>query len=235
MKTSAKYQIARAFPILGFVLLFSLVGSGCSSALKQTNPKMGLLDILAEMEPANHSRSESTDEARDHDEVSDGGTPQPLSHNTTRAPGAVEVKAPQIAEVKGMSLQWPLKEVQVTSTFGKRGREFHEGVDLRAKAGTPVYAAHAGQILYANSRIKGYGNMIVIKHSSGVATIYAHNSKLVVHRGQWVRQGALIAYTGNTGHSTGPHLHFEVRSGISAINPLAVLPKRDRLVAARDK
>jgi murein DD-endopeptidase MepM/ murein hydrolase activator NlpD len=137
--------------------------------------------------------------------------------------------------VKKLSVQWPLKQVQVTSSFGQRGREFHEGVDLRAKAGTPVFAAHAGQILYANNRLRGYGNMIVIKHTSGVATIYAHNSKLVVHKGQWVRQGALIAYSGNTGHSTGPHLHFEVRSGLSAINPVAVLPKAGRYLAAREK
>src|SRR6185437_10122385 len=97
--------------------------------------------------------------------------------------------------------------------------------DLRAKVGTPVYAAHSGQVLYADSRIHGYGRMIVLKHSSGLATIYAHNSKLVVRRGQWVSKGALLAYSGNTGHSTGPHVHFEVREGVSAVNPLSVLPK----------
>jgi murein DD-endopeptidase MepM/ murein hydrolase activator NlpD len=80
--------------------------------------------------------------------------------------------------------------------------------------------------------------MVVIKHSSGIATVYAHNSRLLVKRGQWVRQGARIAISGSSGHSTGPHLHFEIRAGIAAINPLEVLPKpgkATRLVAASDR
>ncbi len=131
-------------------------------------------------------------------------------------------------EVKPVSedldLQWPLASVEVSSHFGQRGRSFHEGIDLRAKVGTEVRAAQAGRVLYASSKIRGYGKMIVIRHAGKLATIYAHNSTLLVKRGDYVHQGQEIARTGNTGHSTGPHLHFEVRRDVAALNPLQVLP-----------
>ena len=115
---------------------------------------------------------------------------------------------------------WPLKEVKVTSPFGQRGKEYHEGVDLRAPLGTPVFAAQSGKILYAGAKIRGYGQMIVIRHSKKVVSLYAHNSKLLVRKGQWVHQGQLISQSGNTGHSQGAHLHFEIRNGLTALNPL---------------
>lgn len=121
-------------------------------------------------------------------------------------------------------LQWPLAHIDVSSHFGKRGRNFHEGVDLRAQVGTPVRAAQAGKVIYAASKIRGYGKMIVIRHPGNLATIYAHNSSLLVKRGQFVKQGQEIALSGNSGRSSGPHLHFEVRRDVAAVNPLQLLP-----------
>lgn len=118
---------------------------------------------------------------------------------------------------------WPLKTVQVTSTFGKRGDDRHEGVDLRASIGTPVYAAAAGRVIYSDQRIKGYGKMVVLRHGKDLSTVYAHNSRLMVRKGQIVDKGQRIALSGNTGRSSGPHLHFEVRRGIAAVNPLALM------------
>jgi murein DD-endopeptidase MepM/ murein hydrolase activator NlpD len=83
-------------------------------------------------------------------------------------------------------------------------------------------------VLYADSKIRGYGKMIVIRHDGKVATIYAHNSKLLVRRGDVVKQGQKISLSGNTGRSTGPHLHFEVRRGLSPVNPLGLLPQMAR-------
>lgn len=126
-------------------------------------------------------------------------------------------------ELKGY--RWPLKQIQISSPFGKRGEEFHEGVDLRAKQGTPVYAAQSGVVIYSNSTIGGYGRMVVVRHFANLATIYAHNSKLLVKLGKRVRRGQLIAYSGNTGHTTGPHVHFEVRHGVTAMNPTALMSR----------
>lgn len=137
-----------------------------------------------------------------------------------RAP-AGEVSVPD----KNIQFQWPLKKVQVTSPFGERGKEYHEGIDLRAKAGTPVYSAAAGVVIYAAKRIRGYGRMVVIRHPNGLATVYAHNSRLSVVEGQRVKGGQQIAFTGKTGHARGPHLHFEVRNGSRAMDPQSLLPK----------
>ncbi len=156
-------------------------------------------------------------------------TPQPLSQGRLglldrigRLPVHVELSPVTLLAIH--EFKWPLRSMRVTSNFGLRGSAYHEGIDLRAMPGTPVLAAQAGKVLYANRRIRGYGNMIVLKHQGQISTIYAHNSKILVRRGQMVRQGQVIARTGNTGRSRGPHLHFEIRSGLGAIDPMRYLP-----------
>jgi murein DD-endopeptidase MepM/ murein hydrolase activator NlpD len=137
------------------------------------------------------------------------------------------------SELRSMAMRWPLSKVEVTSPFGERGDGFHEGVDLRAKSGTPVFAALSGKVIYAGKKIKGYGKLVVIRHSNGIATVYAHNSKILVHKGQRVLKGAKIAVSGATGHVSGPHLHFEVRDGVSAVDPVAFLPEPARMLGSR--
>lgn len=119
---------------------------------------------------------------------------------------------------------WPLRSGAVSSYFGTRRRKFHDGIDIKAPRGTPVYAAKDGVVLYAARRIRGYGNMIVLKHEDGTATVYAHNSKNLVARGRQVRRGELIAKVGATGHATGSHLHFEIRRDQLPVDPLMYLP-----------
>lgn len=126
-------------------------------------------------------------------------------------------------------LQWPLQKVEVTSPFGSRWGTFHEGVDLRAKTGTPIYASGNGVVIYSGTGIRGYGKLIVIRHSRKIATVYAHNSRILVARGQKVNRGQRIAYSGQSGNAKGPHLHFEIRKDAVAINPSRVLPHSTEL------
>lgn len=116
---------------------------------------------------------------------------------------------------------WPLQGT-VTSYFGFRWGRMHEGLDIAAPYGTPVVAAAAGTVISAGWG-GGYGNLVVIDHGNGIATAYAHNASLTVSAGQQVAQGQLVAYVGSTGNSTGPHVHFEVRSGGSVVDPLGYL------------
>ena len=116
---------------------------------------------------------------------------------------------------------WPVHGV-LTSGFGWRWGRMHEGIDLAVSSGTPVVASAAGTVIVAGW-MGGYGNLVVIDHGGGISTAYAHNTSVTVGVGQQVAQGQLIAYSGNTGNSTGPHVHFEVRVNGGVADPLGYL------------
>ncbi len=121
---------------------------------------------------------------------------------------------------------WPAKGV-FTSGYGWRWGRMHKGIDVAAPIGTPVVAAAPGRVVRSGWNSGGYGNLVEIQHPDGSTTRYAHNSKLLVVAGQEVEQGQQIALMGSTGHSTGPHCHFELHPyGKGAINPIAYLPRR---------
>jgi murein DD-endopeptidase MepM/ murein hydrolase activator NlpD len=118
-------------------------------------------------------------------------------------------------------LSWPVSG-PVTSGFGVRWGRMHEGIDIAVGSGTPVHAAAAGTVIYAGW-LGGYGNLVVVDHGNGLSTAYGHNSTLASSVGQAVAAGQVIAYSGSTGHSTGPHVHFEVRVNGSPVDPLGYL------------
>jgi murein DD-endopeptidase MepM/ murein hydrolase activator NlpD len=142
-----------------------------------------------------------------------------------------EIAAPAQADDAGpgparLTLRWPLTTIRVVvgSPFGARWGKPHEGIDLPAPIGTPVFAAADGRVVYSGSGIRGYGNLVVLKHAGDLLTVYAHNSVLLVSEGQPVRAGDRIALVGQSGQATGPHLHFEVRSGQIPRDPMSYLP-----------
>jgi murein DD-endopeptidase MepM/ murein hydrolase activator NlpD len=116
---------------------------------------------------------------------------------------------------------WPVHGI-LTSGYGWRWGRMHEGIDLAVASGTPVVSAASGTVIVAGW-LGGYGNLVVVDHGNGVSTAYGHNTSVTVGVGQSVAQGQLIAYSGNTGHSTGPHVHFEVRINGSPVDPLGYL------------
>jgi lipoprotein NlpD len=126
--------------------------------------------------------------------------------------------------------RWPIDRVEIGSPFGARGGRPHEGIDLPAPIGTPVYAAGDGQVVYAGDAIRGYGNLVVVQHEGDLLTVYAHNSALLVAQGDRVTAGQRVALVGQSGRATGPHLHFEVREGQIPRDPMAYLPAASNLV-----
>jgi murein DD-endopeptidase MepM/ murein hydrolase activator NlpD len=121
---------------------------------------------------------------------------------------------------------WPTKGV-LTSGYGRRWGRMHKGIDIAAPVGTPVVAVAPGVVVSAGWNSGGYGNLVEIQHPDGSLTLYAHNSRILVRRGQQVEQGQQISEMGSTGYSTGPHCHFEIHpSGRGAVNPMAFLPKQ---------
>jgi murein DD-endopeptidase MepM/ murein hydrolase activator NlpD len=123
--------------------------------------------------------------------------------------------------------RWPVRGA-VNSEYGKRQspwndtQEFHSGMDIRAERGTTLYAPAAGTVIHAGAA-QDYGTTVIIDHGQDIRTLYGHLSKLNVQAGQRVERGAVLGYTGNTGRSSGPHLHYEIHVKGQAVNPRAYL------------
>lgn len=144
---------------------------------------------------------------------------KPSEQSTTPQQPSYIAQAPQHIAFTGEGFHWPLSG-EVTQGFSW----YHPGIDIAGPIGTPIYAAKAGVVVDASGGWSyGYGNHVLIDHGSGFSSMYAHMTYFIVTNGQPVTAGQLIGYRGNTGRSTGSHLHFEIRSPRGNVNPLAYL------------
>jgi murein DD-endopeptidase MepM/ murein hydrolase activator NlpD len=128
---------------------------------------------------------------------------------------------PQVPVADGsLNLRWPLRG-KVISEFGPKANGLkNEGINIAVPEGTSVRAAEGGVVAYAGNELKGYGNLVLIRHTGGYVTAYAHAKELLVKRGDTVNKGDVIAKAGQTGAVSSPQLHFEVRKGATALDPL---------------
>lgn len=121
------------------------------------------------------------------------------------------------------ALIWPVTGPVISGFGPKDDGRYNEGVNIGTKDGTPVWAAADGTVTYAGNEIRGYGNLILIRHEDGLVTAYAHNRRLKVKKGEHVHQGEVIALAGATGTVTQPQLHFEVRREGRPVDPVPML------------
>jgi murein DD-endopeptidase MepM/ murein hydrolase activator NlpD len=152
-------------------------------------------------------------------------TPPHAAGSTPSAKGQPAAPASAVPQKYAGNLRWPVDAGIVSSEFGARWGKQHKGIDIAADSGEPVYAIADADVIYAGDGLRGYGNVVILRHDAKMTSLYAHNSELKVHQGDHVSQGTLISLLGNTGHSTGPHVHFEIRDGDTAINPRTLLPQ----------
>jgi murein DD-endopeptidase MepM/ murein hydrolase activator NlpD len=124
----------------------------------------------------------------------------------------------------GLKLSEPIEKLKLSSGFGPRGSSFHEGLDFVAPEGTPIFSAHTGEVIYSGWGMSGFGNLIAIR-GNGFFSLYAHNSKNLVYKGDVIERGQQIALVGSTGRATAAHLHFELRVRGSDGRFYAVDPK----------
>ncbi|MEI9931884.1 MAG: M23 family metallopeptidase [Rhizomicrobium sp.] len=160
-------------------------------------------------------------------------TPKPKPHNTPgwygnysqssqSASQSNDLAPVQTADAKFV---WPLKGRVILGYGRGEGSERNDGINIAAIQGAPVRAAASGTISYCGNELKGYGNLVLIKHDNGYITAYAHVDSFLVGRDDRVAAGQVIAYVGSTGDVTSPQLHFEIRRGVQPVNPQALLPK----------
>jgi len=125
-------------------------------------------------------------------------------------------------KIKGRFV-WPVRGA-VVRRFDRSRQKRHDGIDIAAPLGTPVKSADSGKVIYSGNEIKGYGNIVIIKHGPIFSSVYAHNAENLVREGDLVKKGQIIARVGQTGRAHQTHLHFEVRNHSRPMDPLLVLP-----------
>ncbi|HXQ31942.1 MAG TPA: M23 family metallopeptidase [Steroidobacteraceae bacterium] len=152
-----------------------------------------------------------------------GAAPPGAAPPAAETPSAAAPTGPLPDHYAG-KLRRPIDAGIVSSEFGERWGKMHKGIDIAAEVGEPLYAIAPGEVIYAGNGLRGYGNVAILRHDRQRTSLYAHTSELKVQKGDMVAQGALVALVGNTGHSTGPHVHFEIRDGDVPVNPRSVLP-----------
>lgn len=163
---------------------------------------------------------------------SDFSTTKPLQYQSAGTPGPEEDEPSEISQGVNIEynkqayaeFQWPVDQAKLSRGFLPNKRKPHLGIDLAAPKGTPILAAHDGVVIYTGRDFRGFGKMLMIEGGKGWATLYAHFSKIIAREGQKVKQGEVIGLMGRTGHATGNHLHFEVRSERGPVDPLDYLP-----------
>ncbi len=157
------------------------------------------------------------------------GTP-PQSARLAQATAKVEEAPAAEAPVKANeatgalpTFRWPVRGKVITSYGAKTNGKSNDGINLAVPEGTPVKAAEDGVVAYSGNELKGYGNLVLVRHSNGYVTAYAHASELLVKRGDTIKRGQIIAKSGQSGEVGSPQLHFEIRKGSSPVDPLQFL------------
>jgi murein DD-endopeptidase MepM/ murein hydrolase activator NlpD len=203
---------------------------------------------VATAEPGERGETEDQGDARVADEPpppAAGDVRPPFSEDgraTERAPAAKRVvlppstNIPHPSELSGDGFLWPL-DGTVISAFGPKGKGLtNDGINIAAPRGTPIVAAQNGVVAYRGNELRGFGNLILIKHDKGYMTAYAHASQILVERGARVKRGQVIAKVGNTGSVADPQLHFEIRRGRKPVDPMRHLNRtRAAMIEAATK
>ena len=158
------------------------------------------------------------------------GSPQQsarLAQATTKVEELPAAEAPKAADATATgalpTFRWPVRGKVITSYGAKTNGKANDGINLAVPEGTPIKAAEDGVVAYSGNELKGYGNLVLVRHSNGYVTAYAHASELMVKRGDTIKRGQIIAKSGQSGEVGSPQLHFEIRKGSSPVDPLQFL------------
>jgi murein DD-endopeptidase MepM/ murein hydrolase activator NlpD len=237
----------RRIVLLGLWILLCEYVAGCSQAIYHNVRSGETLSVIAQQYGVSTQEIARYNAIRNPDKLEVGqmlrippGKPQQAASSPKVTPQVTGRSLPASGEDDSASLSekrrgdshspfsWPV-EGPITSKFGPRNGSFHDGIDIAASLGTQVMAAADGKVIFSDV-LRGYGNVVILRHPNGYLTVYAHNRANLVKEGQAVRQGDSIAEVGQSGRATGASLHFEVRKDNLARDPLRHLPQDRRTV-----
>ena len=205
--------------------------------------RLNRIDDPAAIQPGDRLFVPGADRPREVPTTAAVGEPAPTARNSTKAASKSSPRAASRTETASLRksapapaapsrgkdspppLRWPV-DGQLSDPFGRRSGREHDGIDIRAPLGTAIHSAADGRVIYSGDELRGYGNLVIVRHEGCWATVYAHNEKNLVAKGDFVTQGQQIARVGNTGRTSGPHLHFELRCGKVPRDPTPYLEPR---------
>lgn len=225
------FQVQRAVVILATVLMAASVLSGCVADTPRTQldwfpqgdaPRVASVTPTPRPKPVRRTYRPAPPPAQTASLDCPTPRAKPGWYNPDPAP-VTQPAAYTPVPSGAPAFTWPVQG-RVIDNFGSTnsgGR--NDGINIGTALGTPIHAAAAGQISYAGNELRGYGNLILIKHDGGYVTAYAHADRIVVNRGDYVAKGQIIGYAGQTGDVHSPQLHFEIRRGVQPVNPLSML------------
>jgi murein DD-endopeptidase MepM/ murein hydrolase activator NlpD len=190
-------------------------GAKTAAAVPAAQPAAGAEPVAAAAAPATKMAAVS------------GDSPQKARLAQATAPlETPSVETPvKAAEATGAlpTFRWPVRGKVITSYGAKTNGKANDGINLAVPEGTPVKAAEDGVVAYSGNELKGYGNLVLVRHANGYVTAYAHASELLVKRGETIKRGQIIAKSGQSGEVGSPQLHFEIRKGSTPVDPLQFL------------
>jgi len=198
------------------VLMTAALLAGCMPDTPRTSLEWGVNDSL------HHRVASSSGGAKTY--VYQDQDKDKYARSAPRAASTGQVTSQPLAPIgNAPAFSWPLSG-RVISDFGTTANGGkNDGVNIAAALGTPIHASASGTVTYAGNELKDYGNLVLVKHSGGYTTAYAHAERLVVSRGDTVTRGQVIGYAGQTGDVSSPQLHFEIRSSTTPVNPHSYL------------
>ncbi|MEQ8193098.1 MAG: M23 family metallopeptidase, partial [Rhodospirillales bacterium] len=226
------YELAQTNKLRPPYRIFSgqtlVIAQGVAPRRGAASAASAVVESAALSDPAAERRQAARAETLPPPPQTQTAAPTPLPSKTEPVPDVQEAKAysPSFySKIRGF--MWPLQG-KIVSNFGPKTKGLHnDGINIAAPRGAPVRAAEGGAVAYAGNELRGFGNLLLIKHKNGWVTAYAHNDKLLVKRGDTVGKGQIIARVGSTGAVTSPQLHFEIRRGKRPLDPkkhLKILP-----------
>ena len=207
-----------------YLLIYILIFIAALATLSSCASKPSFLNVET-VQPGTDSQAEiEVDKVSNSIRINTGEKNQPSATVNKNSKPKVKRK---------FQFDWPVWEARMTRGYLPRGtkrrKRPHKGIDLAAPRGTAVMSAHDGNVIYTGKGFKGYGKMVMVESPEGWATLYGHLDKIIVPEGAQILQGEVIGALGNTGRSSGPHLHFEIRKLDGPVDPLPLLPAGEAL------
>jgi murein DD-endopeptidase MepM/ murein hydrolase activator NlpD len=185
----------------------------------ETSAKTASLAITAPVETPTQASVSSLKPSSKKPAVAEASTPAQVASLETTSPVAVSDPAVSSKVASNAGFRWPARG-RVIQAFGDKNGVKSTGINISLPQGTPIKAAEAGTVAYAGSEIKGFGNLVMIRHPDGWVSVYGNNSEIKVKRGDEIKRGQIIALSGQSGDVSAPQLHFELRKGSVPVDPV---------------